>query len=449
MSGVRAEDAQVERGEAAGPSGAEEMREILIPYAPREHQDLIHQRLKRFNVLVCHRRFGKTVLCINELIKGAVTCERERPRLAYLAPLYRQAKQAAWDYLKHYTSVIPGVAAHESELRVDLPNGARVQLFGADNPDALRGIYLDGAVLDEYAQMPPKLWSEVVRPAITDRLGWAIFIGTPKGRNTFCELYENAKANPDWYAGLFKASETEIIPKSELDAALRDMGEDQYAQEFECSFQAALVGAYYGKLLNQADADGRITRVPWEPTLSVYVSWDLGVDDSTALWFAQVCKREIRLIDYYESSGYGLDHYVKVLRDKPYTYAQNAHIWPHDMGVRELSTGKSRLEIAHSLGLRGNVVKNLPIDDGISAARMTLPRCYFDAEKCKFGLEALRQYQRDWDDEMKVFRNKPRHDWTSHAADSFRYLCIGLPDADTEGFKPIVFPKDHVSRSVI
>src|SRR3990167_1404649 len=394
-------------------------REVEIPYAPRVLQRRIHDSLKRFNVLVCHRRFGKTVLCINQLIKDAILCERERPRFAYIAPLYRQAKQAAWDYLKHYTRPIPGVQAFESELRVDLPGERRVQLFGADNPDAIRGIYLDGVVLDEYAQIPPKLWPEVIRPALTDRQGWATFIGTPKGRNSFCELYENAKADPTWYAAMFKASETGIIPAEELAAALKVMGEDQYEQEFECSFQAALLGAYYGKILTQLEKNGQIGKVPWEPTIQVYVSWDLGIGDSTSLWFFQIHRREVRVIDFYETSGVGLDHYVKVMREKPYTYAQDANLWPHDMAVQELGTGKSRLDVAQTLGLRGKIVPKLPIDDGIGAVRMLLPRCWFDAEKCKYGLEALRQYQREYDDEMKVFRNKPRHDWTSHASDSF------------------------------
>ena len=424
-------------------------REVIIPYAPRILQAQIHASLKRFNVLVCHRRFGKTVLCINELIRKSIECELERPRHAYVAPLYRQAKQAAWDYLKHYSRPIPGFEAFESELRVDLPGGRRIQLFGADNPDAIRGIYLDGVVLDEYAQVPPKLWPEVIRPALTDRKGWATFIGTPKGRNSFCELYENAKADPTWYAAMFKASETGIIAPDELAAALKDMGEDQYAQEFECSFQAALLGAYYGKILTQAEKDGRITKVPWEPTIQVHVAWDLGIGDSTALWFVQVHRREVRVIDFYETSGVGLDHYVKVLRDKPYTYAQDANIWPHDIDVQELGTGKSRLEVAKTLGLRGTIAKKLPIDDGIGAVRMLLPRCWFDAEKCKLGLEALRQYQREYDDEMKVFKNKPRHDWTSHAADAFRYLAIGLPDADVSVHKPIVYPKDHFSNRLV
>lgn len=424
-------------------------REVEIPYAPRELQQRIHDSLKRFNVLVCHRRFGKTVLCINQLIKSAIECERDRPRFAYIAPLYRQAKQAAWDYLKYYTRPIPGMEAFESELRVDLPGGRRVQLFGADNPDAIRGIYLDGAVLDEYAQIPPKLWPEVIRPALTDRQGWATFIGTPKGRNSFCELYEAAKVNPAWYAAMFKASETGIIDPEELAAARKDMGEDQYEQEFECSFQAALLGAYYGKILAQAEKDGRIGKVPWEPTIQVYVSWDLGIGDSTALWFFQVHRREVRIIDCYEASGVGLDHYVKVMREKPYTYAQEANLWPHDIDVQELGTGKSRLDVAQTLGLRGKIVPKIPIDDGIGAVRMLLPRCWFDAEKCKAGLEALRQYQREYDDEMKVFKNKPRHDWTSHFADSMRYMAVGMPDADAGAFKPIAYPRDHVSNKLV
>lgn len=420
---------------------------VDIGYRPREHQALIHRSLKRWNVLVCHRRFGKTVLCVAELIDKALRCKLIRPRFAYIAPLYRQAKQASWDYLKAYTEPIPGARAFESELRVDLPNDGRVQLFGADNPDALRGFYLDGVILDEYALMPPRLWSEVIRPALTDREGWAIFIGTPKGRNAFCELYDSAKADGSWYAAMFKASETGIIPRPELEAARLQMTEDQYEQEFECSFQAAILGSYYGKIINQLEKVGRLTRVVWEPTLPVYTAWDLGMDDATAIWFFQQHKREVRLIDYYENAGVGLDHYVQHMREKPYTYAEGGAILPHDVAVKELGTGRSRREVLEGLGVRVSVAPRLSLNDGIGAARMLLPRCWFDTEKCKRGLEALRQYQREYDDEMKKFRDKPLHDWTSHAADAFRYLAVGM--RETEPYRPIVYPKDHVSRAVI
>jgi hypothetical protein len=385
-------------------------------------QKEIHAGLKRWNVLVCHRRFGKTVLCINELIKKAMTCKLERPRYAYLAPLYRQAKSIAWDYLKHYSAPIPGVKINESELRVDYPNGARIQLHGADNPDALRGIYLDGVVLDEYAQMAPRVFTEILRPALSDRKGWAIFIGTPQGKNAFYDLYHEVDGDRDWLCRTYRASETGIIAQEELDAARKIMDADEYEQEFECSWSAAIKGAYYGTQINDLEKGGRIIEVPHDPSLPVNTHWDLGVGDATAIWFEQRVGHEVRIIDYYENSGEGLAHYVRYLQAKPYIWGK--HYAPHDIEVRELGTGKSRKETAASLGIRFDVTPNLPVDDGIDAVRRILPLCWFDKHKCKLGIEALKNYRHEWDDKRQVFRNTPLHDWTSHAADAFRYLAV-------------------------
>ncbi len=267
-------------------------------YAPRPHQARLHAGLKRFNVLVAHRRFGKTVFCINELIAKAAANTRPEPRYAYVAPLLTQAKDVAWEYLKRYTAPIPGAAAHESELRVDLPGGGRIRLYGADNADRLRGLYFDGVVLDEYALMHPRIWPEVIRPALTDRGGWAIFIGTPMGRNQFSALYQAAQYQPDWLAVRFRASETAVIPAAELETARRSMSEEQFAQEFECSFDAAVPGAYFARHIKSAERNGRICRVPWDPRLPVHTAWDLGIDDATTIWFCQQAGPEIRLIDY-------------------------------------------------------------------------------------------------------------------------------------------------------
>lgn len=399
---------------------------VRLPYRPRPLQSELHARMRRFNVLVCHRRFGKTVLSINHLIRSAVRCERARPRYAYVAPLYKQAKAAAWDYLKHYSQPIPLVRRHESELRVDLPNGARIALLGSDNPDALRGIYLDGVVLDEFAQMSPRVFSEIIRPALADREGWAIFIGTPRGRNAFHELYRMASDDPDWLTELIPASRSGVLPTAELDAARRVMTEAEYAQEFECSFEAAIAGSYYGDLLASAQREGRIGRVPWEPRLPVVTAWDLGMDDATSIWFCQTVGAELRLIDYYEASGVGLDHYAKNLHDKPYAYG--AHYLPQDASVRELGTGRSRIETLASLGIRARLAPGLGIEDGINAVRLTLPRCWFDQAACARGLEALRHYRRDRDERSGTFRLRPVHDWSSNAADAFRYLSVALPD---------------------
>ena len=399
-------------------------------YRPRPLQADIHRRLKRFNVLVCHRRFGKTVLCVNELIDHAIRARRPRPRFAYIAPLYRQAKQVAWDYLKHYSRAVPGRKASETELRVDFPNGARIQLYGADNPDSLRGIYLDGVVLDEYAQMSPHLWGEVIRPALADREGWAIFIGTPKGHNAFWRTYRAASADPGWYAALFRASETDILPRAELDAARRDMTPEEYDQEFECSFEAAIRGAYYGRAMAEAQRAGRIRGVPHDPALPVDTAWDLGVGDPTAIWFAQLAGPEIHLVDYYEAAGEGLDHYARMLQSRAAErgYVYGSHYAPHDALARELGTGRTREEQARRLGLRLSIVPRNGLDDGINAVRAILPRCWFDVARTEPGIECLRQYRAAVDGATGNIGDRPLHDQYSHGADAFRYLAMGISD---------------------
>lgn len=399
---------------------------VTIPYRPRELQLKIHEQLdeKRFGAVVCHRRFGKTVLAINHLIKAALTCAKDRPRFAYIAPTFAQGKAVAWDYLKHYTSVVPGRVVNESELRIALPNASQIRIYGADNPDSLRGLYFDGAVLDEFGLMKGQTWSQVVRPALADRQGWALFIGTPNGRNAFYEICQQSKTEPGWFYQEFKASETGILPAEELKAARSQMSEDEYEQEFEASFTASVRGAIYAKELAQARADERVRNVPYDPILPVHTAWDLGVGDSTAIWFAQQVGSELRLIDYHEASGEGLHYYAGVLSSKGYTYGR--HLAPHDAQVRELGTGKSRVEIAQSLGIRFEVLPPSKLEDGINATRMTLPRCYFDETKCRAGLEALQNYRWDFNQRLDEFKPTPVHDIWSHGADAFRYLCLGL-----------------------
>jgi phage terminase large subunit len=428
---------------------------IRIPYKPREQFKSFHARTKRFWVEVDHRRAGKTVACVNELQKRALLCERERPRFSYVAPYLKQAKSVVWDYLLHYSSVIPGIEANHSELKVTYPNGGQVRLWGADNADAMRGLYHDGVVLDEPADFNPRVWPEIIRPALADRMGWAVFIGTPKGHNFFWEIYDGAVngfpqhdgtryVDDDWGARVLKASASGILSDAELAANRRIMTPDQYDQEFECSFDAAIQGAYYGVLMREAEEDGRICRVPHDPALVVHTAWDLGIGDSTVIWFAQQHATEIRIIDCYASFGVGLDHYAKVLKEghrAKYNYGE--HILPHDAAVSDLSTGRTRLQTLAGLGVRGRVLqRETQIDDGISAVRAMLPRCWFDAEKCKQGIEALKQYRCEFDEEKKVFSPRPLHDWTSDYADALRYLARGLPNQSFAAAK-----RDRYSRS--
>ena len=390
-----------------------------------------HNSRKRWRIIVAHRRAGKTVACVNELIRAALTCDKPEPRVAYVAPYFRQAKDVAWSYLKEFTRNIPGRVVNESELRVDLPNGGRVRLYGADNPDALRGLYLDGIVLDEFADMRPRFLPEVVRPALSDRRGSLTLIGTPKGHNEFFDRWEAAQSDPEWFTMMLKASETGIVDAEELESARKMMSEAQYAQEYECSFEAAIEGAYYGLLLEAAQTQGRIAQVPHNPSLPVFTAWDLGVGDDTSIWFAQRSGGWLHIIDHYASNGQPASHYVDVLRAKPYTYAN--HFLPHDAENREWTNGKSRLDTLKTLGLQDcKVIPRMAVDDGINAVRLLLPICRFDADKCKAGLEALRQYRREYDENKRVFKPSPLHDWTSHDADAFRYLACGLePEAAT------------------
>jgi hypothetical protein len=296
-------------------------------------------------------------------------------------------------------------------------------------------MYFDGVVLDEYADMNPEIWSKVIRPALSDRQGWAIFIGTPKGQNHFYEIYQFSKngkpeegiAPPeDWYSALYKASETGIIDRAELDAARATMADSEYEQEYECSFAAALIGAYYGKEMEKAESDKRITSVPYDPILPVTTAWDLGMDDTTSIWFFQLHGREVRVIDYLENSGSGLDYYVReLMQQRDYRYEE--HILPHDAQVRELGTGVSRLETLRSMGLKNvTVAPKLSVEDGINASRLMLAKCVFDAAKCKRGIDSLKNYERRWDSRNKIFQQRPLHNWASHGADAFRTGAVGL-----------------------
>lgn len=375
-----------------------------------------------------------TVFSINEMIDRGLRNERKNPQYAYFAPFYGQAKRVAWDYLKDYTKNIPGVRFNEAELRVEIPRPAmddkiRFILLGADNPAAIRGIYLDGAILDEYAEMDPTVWGQVIRPTLSDRQGWAIFIGTPKGQNHFHEIYDKARMNPSWFAALCKASDTDIIPSKELEAAKAEMAEEEYQQEYECSFVAALIGSYYGKYIAEAEEEGRIKSVPYDPALLVDTYWDLGVGDTTAIWFLQQHGKDYHLIDYFEDSGKGLEFYVREIKSRPYAYGY--HTLPHDAAARSMETGRTRQQVLGKLGLKALIQKRQSVEDGINAARMILGRCYFDKEKCQRGLLALKNYERKWDPKNKIFHNKPKHNWASHASDAFRYLALGVKE-DTE-----------------
>lgn len=403
---------------------------VEIPYAPRAAFRPYHERVERFSIGVAHRRAGKTVATVNDLIKRTIMNPRPDPRSAYIAPLYNQAKDVAWNYLKHYARPLLAKPPNESELYVELLNGGRIRLYGADNPDRLRGLYLDDVVLDEYADMHPGVWGEVIRPLLADRIGRATFIGTPKGRNAFYDLYERAQTDPDWHPFMLRASETLIVPREELEASRKDMTQEQYDQEFECSFEAAILGAYYGKEMAEAEREGRICDVPYNPALEVQTAWDLGRADATAIWFFQVEGTRIDVIDFYENTNQQLPHYAQVLMDRGYHYGE--HWFPMDVKATYLGMDRTRVETLIDCGVNPRIVTQHKIMDGINAARVMFPRMRFDARLCQNGLEALRQYRADYDDKRRAFRDTPLHDWTSHAADAFRYLAMGYREIKTK-----------------
>ncbi len=358
-----------------------------------------------------------------DLIDAALRCKKPDGRFAYVSPTYSQSKEIAWSYLKRFTAGIPGVEQRESDLVVNFPNGARVRLYGADNFDRLRGGYNDGLIMDEYGDIDPRAWPEVLRPSVADRGGWAVFIGTPRGRNQFYEMHQIAQANSDWFSLVLKASETKIIPDEELRDMRKVMSADQYDAELEVSFDAAIRGAIYRTELAEIERSGRICGVPYDPSVPVWTAWDLGIDTG-AVWCAQTVGREIHVIDHYEASGDSLVDYVQWLDSKPYRYTFD--ILPHDARAREMGTGKTREELLRANGRKVRVLPQQSIEDGIEAVKMLLGRCWFDREKTARGRECLAHYRRDFNDKMGIYKITPLHDWASHSSDAMRYLAMGM-----------------------
>jgi len=423
---------------------------IKLKYRPRSVFEDFHDRKERWAVIVAHRRCGKTVACINDLIVKALLENKQHAQYAYIAPFYSQAKSVAWRYLERFSEPVLS-KANQSELWVELINGARIRLFGADNPDALRGNFLDGVVMDEMADMKPSVWGEIIRPLLADRLGWATFIGTPKGHNAFYDIYNEATKKPNWYVKVLRADQTNLLPQSELDDAKATMSDNQYEQEFLCSFEAAILGAYYGQEMRRITDLDRITTVDYDPMFPCHTAWDLGFNDSTSIWWFQVVYGEIRVLDHHSSNGQPISYYTGLLAQKEdeFGYKYGYHYLPHDARAKTLASGgKSIIEqISAKIDIKHlKIVPNLSIQDGIQATRLALTRTWFD-NRCEEGIECLRQYQREWDDDKKVFRDRPKHDWTSHSADAFRYLSIVWKDEDSPILKDSRVKGLHVGQT--
>jgi hypothetical protein len=412
--------------------------ELQLPHlwAPRPYQlaawkALVHDHKKRA-VLLWHRRAGKDLLLLNATI---VASQRRRGVYWHVFPTAKQGRKILWEgvtkdgraFLDHWPRAL--VAARgEADMRLKLHNGSIWQIVGADNfNEALIGGNPAGLVFSEYALQNPAAWDHL-RPILAENDGWAAFAFTPRGLNHGQKLYAMASANPSWFAERLTIVETGAIDAEAIEEERRaGMSEELIAQEFYCSFTAALTGAYYGKLLEDADREGRMTKLTPTPGQRVETWWDLGMNDATAIWFVARAGEELHVLDYYEASGEALSHYADVLHAKGYAYER--HVLPHDVSVRELGTGRSRLETLRDLGIggagaRAQIAPKLRVADGINAVRTILPRCRFDADKCEQGLNALKQYQRHWNETRRTYEDHPHHDWTSHAADAFRYGAL-------------------------
>lgn len=349
-------------------------------------------------------------------------------------PTYNQGRKIAWDgftkdgrkFIDHFPEPLIE-AKNNTEMKLTLKTGGVYQVVGTEDPDRLVGANPVGCIFSEYSLQDPRAWN-YIRPILAENGGWAIFIYTARGNNHGKRLLEMARKNPQWFAEVLTVEDTGAIPLSAVqDERDSGMPEEMIQQEFYCSFEAPIVGAYYGKQMMAMSDDGRICNVPHEPQLPVHTAWDLGMDDAMSIIFYQVYGLEVRIIDYYENSGEGLAHYIKHLKDKSeYTYG--THTAPWDIEVRELGTGKSRRETAKSLGISFKVLKQFSVEDGIDNVRNFLSRCWIDSKKCERLIDCLRNYRKEYDEAKKVYKNTPFHDWSSHGADCFRYLSWGFKE---------------------
>ena len=401
---------------------------ITIPYKPYAHQKQMHELMdkNRFTVVVAARRSGKTVAAVNHILARALSARDGRSRYAYIAPTYRQSKRVAWDYFKEFARCVPMVKFHEGELRCDLPNGSRIQLYGIDNPDSIRGQYFDFVCLDEYGNFPSGAFDKVIRPALADREGSCMFSGTPNGKaNDFYTKWEHAgEGHPGWSRYQINWQEAGTLAQGEIDAMQKTMTPEEFSQELLAQFTSAVRGAYYADQMNSMDMEGRICTVPYDNKLPVHTFWDLGISDSTAIIMAQFVGKEIRLIDYIEENGKGLDYFIRQLQNYDYIFGE--HWGPWDLKVREMSSGMSRVEIAAELGMHFNIVPKMPVQDGVNAVRSIMNRVWIDKGSCSKLLSSLYEYHREYDDKKGVFRQKAVHDHSSHGADAMRYLATAV-----------------------
>lgn len=373
----------------------------------------------------------------------AVAAHQRVANYWYMLPEYSQARKSMWDSINSHTGkrrideAFPKEIRKrysEQEMMIQFHNGSTFQLVGSDNYNSLVGSPPVGLVFSEYALSNPSAWAYLM-PILEENGGWVAFNSTPRGNNHFRNLCKLAEKESGWFYEALSADKTGVFTDEQLQAILRQMqsthgddyGKSLWLQEYFVSFDAAIPGSIWGDLLDKAQLQGRVGKVAHDPDFPVSTGWDLGRTDDTAIWFYQLISGEIRVIDFHSSNGKEIEFYAELLRGKmreDYTFG--THWIPHDARPRRLGMGgKSILQqfIEQNVG-RFVVLPRLDVQEGIQAARATIPRCWFDAEKCETGLEALRNYHREWDDEAKKFSDSPCHDWSSHAADAFRYMSL-------------------------
>lgn len=398
---------------------------MALSYHPRDQFAPFHNRRQRWAVMNTHRRAGKTVALVNDIIVGALECQLYKPQLAYIGPTYSQAKRIAWSYLKDFGEKYLGKPPQEAELKVTLVNEATIYVLGADNADSLRGMYLDAAVMDEYAMFKPSVFPQIIRPALSDRHGWGVFASTPRGKNLFYDTMRGAEANPrEWYSLTLKASTSGIIAPAELEALRRDMDPEEFAQEYECSFDSALKGAIYSNEVNQLMLEHRVVIDGdlYDRNHPVHAVFDLGFTDATVcIWF-QIIKGNVFVVAAEATTGQDIFYHIEKLHAFP---GELGEVWlPHDGRAKNLQTGKSIVEQFLANGIRPQVVPAHKVRDGISATRKVFPTVYIQSATTGDLLEALKAYRRQWNDNLLMFSETPLHDWASDWADCFRYMCV-------------------------
>lgn len=414
------------------------MATIRIPngWDPRSYQLPLWNYLEsggRRAVAVWHRRSGKDDVALHWSCSAAL---QRTGTYWHLLPQQTQARKAVWDAVNPHTGkrrideAFPKEIrelTRENEMLIRIRGGSTWQVVGSDNFDALMGSPPVGVTFSEYALSKPSAWA-YIRPILRENDGWAVFISTPRGRNHLYDLFQYAETSEDWFTSHLPSPDTGVFSPEDLESERKeliaqygkDLGEALFRQEYFCAWDAAIPGSIYGSLVEQAETDGRVTNVPYDPSQPVETWWDLGIGDATSIVFVQYAGQEIHLIDYHHDTGKGLEHYAKVLQDKPYVYSR--HLWPHDGEARELGTGKSRQEVMRGYGFDMEIVERQKVEDGINAVRQSFPRFWIHRE-LRDLIEALRQYRYEWDDKKQVLKSTPLHDWASDPADAVRTGC--------------------------